>query len=30
MTGADNRTARALYDRLTGGDDGHVRYRLTP
>lgn len=30
MTNYDNATARALYDKLTGGDDGHVRYRLRP
>lgn len=29
MTGEDNHTARLLYDNVTGGHDGHVRYRIT-
>ncbi|HAE02062.1 MAG TPA: GNAT family N-acetyltransferase, partial [Rhodospirillaceae bacterium] len=27
-TNVGNTTARALYDKLTGGEDGHVRYRM--
>ncbi|MDF1748171.1 MAG: GNAT family N-acetyltransferase [Alphaproteobacteria bacterium] len=28
-TNVGNTTARKLYDALTGGEDGHVRYRMT-